>query len=230
MTVPQPLPYALGQTPGVYPLNNMFPMRTLMEATRPRPRTTPWSGGPLMWQGDIGQCVGATGREWLTSTPVAYKATHPTMEESYFGAKQNDGFGDPVPDRGSNSNGLMKFYQALGLVDSYYWTDTAEEGAEYVLTRGCVLVGMPWDYPCFKPDPQGQIHPNGNEAGGHEVLWEWYYKKTKLCLLRNHWRNQDGSWWGNVKAHPGYCTIHIDDLAWCVQRGGDLCAAAQRPL
>jgi hypothetical protein len=223
-------PYALGRTPGNYPLNANYPMRALMDVLPPRARRSPWAGGPLLDQGAVGQCVGATGREWLTSSPVLYKAPHPTMEESYFGAKQFDGFGDPTPDRGSNSNGLMKFYQSIGLVDSYYWTDNAEQAAEYVLTRGCVLLGTPWDNSMFYPDATGQVHPDGNEVGGHEITIEWFYKTKKLFLIRNHWRNQDGSWWGNVKSHPGYFTISLADLDGLVGRGADLCAAVEHPL
>ena len=38
----------------------------------------------------------------------------------------------------------------------------------------------------FFPDTNGQIHPDGNEVGGHELLIEWFYKSTKLFLVRDH--------------------------------------------
>jgi hypothetical protein len=223
-------PFGLGRNHTTDERDAAYPLRTLMEAIPAKKRTTPWRGGELLNQGPIGQCVGATGREWLTSTPVAYKNPHPTMEESYFGAKQNDGGGDPTPDRGSDARGLMLYYRSLGLVDSFYWTSTVDEAAEYILTRGPILLGIPWDESCFTPDAAGQVHPDGNQAGGHEILAEWFYAKTRLFLCRNHWFLPDGRPWGNVKAHPGYFTIGDDDLAGLIRRGGDMCAATEHPL
>ncbi len=230
MSTNYPHPFRLGRNHTVDEGDKNYPLHALMAATPARKRTRPWSGGPLLDQDGVGQCVGATGREWLTSTPVAYKSPHPTMEECYFGAKQNDGGGDPTPDRGSDSRGLMKFFQSLGLVDSYYWTQTVAEAAEYCETRGPILIGIPWDESMFIPDASGQVHPDGNMAGGHEILGEWHYATRGLWLCRNHWRNRDGSWWGNVKGHPGYFLISDADLAALVARGGDLCAATEHPL
>jgi hypothetical protein len=220
-------PFTLGRNHVEDARDAAFPLRTLMEIVPATVRKSPWTGGPLLNQGSIGQCVGATGREFLTSSPVLYRQAHPTMPECYLGAKQNDGGGDPAPDRGSTARGLMKYLQLQGLVDSYYWTQTAAEAAEYILTRGPICVGIPWDESMFSPDSAGQVHPDGNEAGGHEILAEWYYVSKKLFLVRNHWFNEDGTPWGNVKGHPGYFTISADDLESLVKRGGDLVAAAE---
>jgi hypothetical protein len=220
-------PFTLGRLHVEDPGDNNYPLRTLMEATPAKKRTRPWSGGPLLNQSNIGQCVGATGREFLTSSPVLYKKSSPTMPECYLGAKQNDGLGDPTPDRGSTARGLMKFFQSKGLVSSYYWTKTTAESAEYVATRGPVCLGIPWDNSMFDPDGAGVVHPDGNEAGGHEILIEWWYASRRQFLCRNHWVNRDGTPWGHVKGFPGYFLIGDDDLAGLIQRGGDMCAGTE---
>lgn len=222
-------PFALGRVHSTDEGDKNYRLATLMGMIPAKKRTTPWRGGSLLNQGSISQCVGATGREFLTSSPVPYRKPSPSMEESYAGAQRFDEWAG-TPHDGSSARGLFKFYQSIGLVSSYYWTKDATETAAYVEAYGPIALGIPWDYSCFTPDSAGVIHPDGNEAGGHEVLLDWFFAKRRLFLCRNHWVNRDGTPWGNVKGHPGHFLISADDLSSLIQRGGDMCAATESPL
>jgi hypothetical protein len=79
----------------------------------------------------------------------------------------------------------------------------------------------------FQPDKEGVVHPDGNEAGGHEILIEWHFAARRQMLCRNHWVDRDGTPWGNVKGFPGYFLIADDDVDALVKRGGDMCAATE---
>jgi hypothetical protein len=218
--------YMLGRLHAEDERDAAFPFALAMQMLPAKKRTRPWSGGPLLNQGAVGQCVGATGREFLTSSPVLYRKRSPSMEESYDGARSFDEWAG-TPHDGSSARGLMKFYQSLGLISSYFWETDVAGTAEFVASRGPVCLGIPWDRPCFVPDNEGIIHPDGDEVGGHEILIEWWYPAHRLFLFRNHWVNRDGTPWGNVKGFPGYGLISEDDTAALIKRGGDMCAALE---
>lgn len=218
--------FTLGRLHSTDERDAAYPLAMAMAMLPATKRTRPWSGGPLTNQGNIGQCVGATGREFLTSSPVLYRKPSPSMEECYAGSQANDEWAG-TPHEGSSARGLMKFLTSLGLVSSYFWTNSAAETAEFVATRGPVCLGIPWDYSMFNPDAEGIVHPDGHEAGGHEILIEWWYPARHLFLCRNHWVNRDGTPWGTVPRFPGYFLISDGDVDALVQRGGDMCAALE---
>lgn len=194
-----------------------FPLRTITQPTKAR--TRPWQLGPQLDQGQTPMCVGYSGRQWLTMTPVRYKEAQPDGPACYHGAQQYDG--DPLPHDGSDSHGLMKFFQEQGLVGAYHWAQGIDDALTFLTTTGPLLMGANWHESMFTPDAQGFVHPNGQIAGGHEFVVDWYYESQKVVLFDNSW---SASWNPVLK---GKFKMTLDDFAALFADQGDLCAAVE---
>jgi len=213
-----PLPYTLGRIAVADDRDKLFPLRSITNVNA-TPRTVPWQLGPLLNQGQNPWCVAFTGREWMDAEPYPVaNLAEPSPAQLYAGAQANDEIAGPHD--GSTDRGLMKYLTGLSLVGPFHWAQTIEEAAQYVLTTGTVMCGVPWHRSMFTPDSEGYLHPDGDVVGGHEFLGSWYIEQADDYVFRNSWGN-----WGNVPGQPGMFKMHAADFRALLASGGDVCAA-----
>lgn len=130
--------------------------------------------GPILDQGELGSCTGNAMVNVLNCTPIRQMGKvyyEQDAVEIYAAATRIDPYpGSYKPtDTGSDGLSVCKVAKARGLIDSYshaFGLDMAL-GA---LQLQPVLLGVTWHESMFTPDKKGFIHPDGNVAGGHEVM------------------------------------------------------------
>jgi hypothetical protein len=185
-----------------------------------------WTLGPISDQGQTGHCVGFTGLDWGNTEPVDDHWPNAMGDELYYACKVVDG--EPNAEDGSHSRSLCKVLRARGRIAAYAFTTDVAVIADYVRAHGPVGIGIPWDRPMFEPDADGYVWPDGDEAGGHEVLVTGHLPHGRGAVseesfrVTNHW----GADWGD----GGSCYITEEDLQSLLDRGGDAWAALENPL
>lgn len=219
--------YPLGRVHAPDSRDANFPMSLHLDTVPGTWRTYRyWPGGPNIFDQNValnvsgghGSCVGFTGADWLTCSPVRDKGiTSMTGVELYNACKAYDGYaGD-----GSNDRALMKVMQDRRRVGRYLWATSIDELRQWILTTGPVMVGSRWTESMFTPDSRGYVSPEGVPVGGHEYLVRGY-SPSKGYRCRNHWGatwGQNGEFWLTEGA--------LNSLAFY---GGDACAAVEKPL
>lgn len=167
------------------------------------------------------KCVGFS---WATyvSAPTATSPADPSVtnalgDEIYLRAKAEEGIGpdDPAFGEGAYLRSGAKACKDMGLISAFAMTDYA--GAEEWLSRGSVVIGIPWYKQMFTPDAQGVIHPGGSYEGGHAICWS---KNHQLKPADNGLPNTWDYTWGA----DGWCFVSDPDLYDLMQKGEACCA------
>lgn len=187
-------------------------------------KSVSWShSGPVLDQGDIGSCTGNAAADCMNTAPL-YDGKRPLLDERaavaiYSWATHHDGFGGVYPPTDTGSSGLAaaKAVKSLGLIRSYRHAFGLEH-ALGALSRGPVMVGIPWYHSMFRPDAQGFIRPDGNVEGGHELAVIANNADKRFVTLLNSWGPDWGingtayvSWddFGALLSDQGDCTVLI---------------------
>lgn len=185
-----------------------------------------WTLGPISDQGQTPHCVGFTGLDWGNCLPIDDQWPNDMGHTIYYECKVIDG--EPKAEDGSDSRSLCKALQARGRVGAYaFATDVATIRA-YVRQHGPVGIGIPWDQSMFNPDADGYVKPDGDEAGGHELMISGHLPggkgatKDASFVVPNHW----GTSW----ADGGVCYMTETDLQSLLGRGGDSWAGLETAL
>jgi hypothetical protein len=172
----------------------------------------------VLYQGNLGACVGFTGAAWLECEPVVQQVTSDTGRYLYYECKKIDGYSG----EGTYSRALMKIITGHGAVGSYHFADNMADLDLWLLTQGPVMIGIPWYQGMMYPDAAGNVSISGSIVGGHEIL---VYGKLSdgRYILRNSW----GAGWGM----QGDCCLTRDQLERLIWNDpawrGDACAAYQ---
>lgn len=137
---------------------------------------------------------------------------------AYKYAQDNDEWSGAEPDYyGTSGRAGAKAFQSLGYFTNYFWLNTVDEIANYILTAGPVPVGTDWFTGMDTRDPQGYIHPTGNWRGGHEYLLDG------VSVVKRRFRMRQS--WGDSAYHAAW--LSFEDMAYLLSQGGDALAIAE---
>jgi hypothetical protein len=176
-----------------------YPIRTLLEARKPRAYT--YRNYLRLDQGSTdGSCVGCG----FTHELAAWPAEVPDLdyrfakEKVYWEAQRNDQWaGGSYPGASPRMDGTsllagVKVIQTLGYCDEYRWAFTLQDLILGVGYHGPAVVGTNWYEGMFTPDTSGRVRPTGRVAGGHCWLIDQVIPKKEMFGALNSW----GTKWG----------------------------------
>jgi hypothetical protein len=112
----------------------------------------------------------------------------------------------PPDDTGSDGLSVAKVMQTRGLISGYLHA-TSLAAMQAALQDTPVIVGTNWTEGMFNPDSNGQVHPSGDVAGGHEYEVIGLDVDKKLFHCVNSW----GESWG-IKGHFFISFSDMDNL------------------
>src|SRR6476659_2231135 len=225
------------------PRNDLFPMRTELH-----PEVVPvskvWRGPPKrLDQGREGACVGFSQAIDATSFPVRVRqlrapvegqrtlATFPDTQKGaedfaralYHWAQYHDQYASTPPEDGSSVNAGMKASHTAGLITGWLHARDMRDVRDWVITKGPVVVGIPWLNKMFDPGENFILDVSGAVAGGHAICVRGFLKNyygEPTYVLRNSWGE-----WGD----RGDCYVREVDLDRLIfQMGGESMAAVGR--
>lgn len=212
----------LGRVPQFDVRNKDYNVRKILSEDQTIPVTNKWNVPQYLNQGDQPSCVGFAWSHELCAAPKKVVGiTNQTAYDLYKKAQTLDEWPKENYD-GSSTLGGVKACQELGFIGAYYWAENAEEVALAISYKGVVVIGINWFDKMFTPNADGIIVPEGNLAGGHEILVRGYNAEKKMFLLHNSW----GLSWGI----SGGAWISYDDLDYLLSSSqqGDACVPTER--
>lgn len=187
------------------------------------PRTSRYyRTGVILDQGQMSSCVGFTGRQWMQTAPVMFKALSPSGVEIYRYALTVDEFHGEA-DTGTSIRAGVKSLQHFGRVESYVFAYSAEEVRQWIMAdKGSVIVGTTITEGMAKPDAKGYMNPTGRLLGGHAYLLMGYSLSRNAFRITNSWAR---SWGENGRAW-----IRFSDFDDLMRASGDAVGAVEAPL
>jgi hypothetical protein len=194
-----------------------YPMRALVQAAPPR-KWRYHQTGPVLDQGGQPWCVGASWQQWLASDPVRTR-NGLTMESIYRAAQEVDEW-PGVNYAGTSVRAGAQVLEAAGHIESYHWAWDIATVADFVLSKGTVILGTNWYEQMSLPDKHGIIYPSGVSRGGHAYLCVGYNSIRGLFRVLNSW----GESWGD----KGRAWLRGEDLDRLLKEDGEACAAIER--
>lgn len=165
------------------------------------------------------QCVGYTWHHLLACAPNAWNVSAGGI---YYLAQRCDEWAGEKYE-GTSNLGAAQAMKAAGVIDGYYWIQSADLLANALLTRGPVALGMRWRAHMARPDSAGYIVPAGEELGGHAMLVVGYDARGQrpYFTLLNSW----GTDWGD----NGRCRVWVEHMSAILADDGDA-VYASRPM
>lgn len=207
----------------------------------PTPRCTLFCMAQLVQTGPVAQKLVGRNLDILLGritpeilTLAGWPATHPSTPTTldrlltlgYDYAQRVDEWQGEAYE-GTSGRAAAQFFRALGLWNSFWWTNSAEEDVDYLLRYGPLGAGSDWFTGMDKPDKNGYLRPEGTWRGGHE----WTIDGVKLDKpgrpdldgdLRMHQS------WGKKTAGAPYevAKIRLSDWRYLRTQGADSLAVA----
>jgi hypothetical protein len=252
-----PNPFPLGRIPSPDERDKAFPMRSALPSRIAAAyRDNAWKLGPVLDQSgaaalcplclqrvrphyphccEQGTCVGHAWQGFLEAKPVRSKSA-PGALDIYHGAQKRDTWSGEEYS-GTSVRGGVKYLQDMGHIESYVWANDAQTVADFVRTKGTVVIGIQWPESAFYPlQENGYIlDMSGRIVGGHALLISWFLKRYRfpvgeatfrtvknVFVLRNSW---SGSW-----GKDGNAYLRAEDLDRFLHDDGEACAALQRAV
>lgn len=119
---------------------------------------------------------------------------------------------------GTSGRAGAKVFRDLGYFDAFYWLNTVEEIARYLILHDPVPLGLDWTEGMDEVDAKGFIHPTGNWRGGHEILAGGVNTDEEYIEL---WQS-----WGTRASGAPYesAKLSFADLDYLLRAGGDALA------
>jgi hypothetical protein len=142
------------------------------------------------------------------------------LVDRYFGAQERDEWPGVEPSYyGTSGRAGAQEFRALGFFDAFYWLQTIEEIARFLVLYGPVPLGLDWLEGMDQLDEQGFIRPTGAWRGGHEILCDGVNIQNEYFELRQSWGTvvNDG-------APYEVARISFEDLDYLLRAGGDALA------
>lgn len=180
---------------------------------------------PILDQGQVGSCTANAGigclgtgqfydtvKDLIASTGYGFDEPH--VQQFYSDEETADGDG-PYPPNDNGSTGLTcaSVLQKHNLISGYQHTFSLND-ALLALTQTPWIAGMNWYSDMFNPDANGQVHPTGSLAGGHEIVADELDVENKRVWFSNSW----GAGWGV----NGRFFLSWDDFNTLLGQGGDV--------
>jgi len=204
-----------------------FPMRLALGTQWPKTLARKWTTGPTLDQKRTSSCVGHGWKAFLMSTPIRSTVeSPPSAMEIYDTARRIDA--DPTNDHrdtGTSVRAGVQFLQAQGHIRSYLWASSLDDVIHWLLTRGTVVIGVPWYDGMKRVDGAGFIHAEGQSAGGHCTLLYGADRRVETTYLQNSWGDSWGGWDGG---NGGRCKLSFSDLDLLLRQDGEAVTAVER--
>lgn len=177
-----------------------YAIRPLLPATVGPPKKVIWlpparSSLPLD-QGQEGECVGYGWSAELQVPPVEIPVHQQFARNLFLGARDVDRkAGRFFPEGATVLAGGMHCVR-MGWVSEIRWCFGMVDLQDAVITRGPVVLGIPWKAGMYQTDADGLVWVNGESVGGHCILcigyWPNHPKFGNVYVLLNSW----GRGWG----------------------------------
>jgi hypothetical protein len=202
-------------------------------APLPRFRYWPQVWGPLD-QGRTSTCVAHALKAWMMTAPVVQtrpdRPPHPFEMYREFVKLDEWAFNDfeaTGPDSGlqfgTSVRAAFKWAQSKGFVSEYRWALNRYDLAEWVLTKGSVVIGVNWTEGMMNPDAAGFVWADGRYLGGHSVCIVGHNRERGDYTFLNSW----GANWGR----NGRARIKAELLEMLLfQQGGEAVAGLETRL
>lgn len=189
---------------------------------------------PVLDQGNTSRCVAFAMAQLVLTGPTMQDV--PGMDLGRFGRLQstdplvfdeelwrwyhwmqgNDEWQGGEPDYyGTSGRAGAKFLQEEKYISNYFWLQSIEEIARFIILYGPVPVGTDWFTGMDRKDTHGYIHAQGEWRGGHEYLLD------EVDITRGYFGTPN-SWgdWGRAR-------ITFSDMRYLLSQGGDAMAITE---
>lgn len=175
-----------------------------------------WVPAGVLDQGDRPYCVAYAWTSMLRAAPetATVPRVGPFAQALYDRAQILDDI-DASPEEGTTVRGAAKALSRAGIIGGYRWAYRAETVRDYLLTRGPVVLGLPW-YEGMDVEKMSNV---GAYLGGHAVLATGYSQKHNAVRILNSW----GPKW----AAGGRAWLPLGVLDALLQDGGEACSAIE---
>lgn len=188
--------FKLAQSKGVLP----------KETTKPQKFW--WPNGWWGNQGLTSRCVIFAFAKLAKDGPVTQKQLKITEEllwRWYKESQARDLWG-PINrgDDGTTLDGAAKWFKVMGLIGDYYWGRTVQDLSLAVLTKGPVVIGIPWYDSMYKTNDKGFAVVKGGYDSAHGIVVNGVSMVEEYFRLPNSW----GRKWGD----RGYCKISFEHM------------------
>ena len=190
---------------------------------------------PILDQGDTGHCVGFSGAGLLADPePRTTGVTNDTGHELYYRCKDVDADGSANREAGSYVRTLAKVLRDQGRIGAYAWATNTNDIAQWLWTRGPVVVGTDWYSAMMDPPANGVIQPLGHVVGGHAYVLVGVtdvhgQPVTELTTGHSYFMVQNS--WGRAWGNDGTALIEVGDFGrQLLARDGEAMVTVDLPL
>lgn len=191
-------------------------LKDVVPETRPKEKS--WRCDLYVDQGNIGACVGASWRHFLSAMPVK-QSKGGTFMDIYHGAQRHDEWPGDNYEGSTVRAGAEYLMDELKLVKSYKWAYSTDDVLNALGHLGPVVMGTDWHQSMFTPDKEGIIRVKGKSVGGHAYMIRRYTDKRGLAMIHNSWNR---TWGVN-----GCAWIPYEDLETLLRASGEACMALE---
>lgn len=207
--------------------SKMYGIRPLIGTARPKRRATFWQEGTVMDQGEEGACVGFGWLAEVLAKPVAPEQ-QPTEDFAnrlarfyYDEAKKIDEW-EGEDYEGTSVLAGAKIMKEYELISEYRWCFNIDDIIDAVISKGPVVIGIPWYESMYRTNKDGLCGVSGNVVGGHCITLTGYdpameFGRQTIEVFR--WRNS----WGKEYGKDGSGYIRVSDLRRLFSEGGEAC-------
>lgn len=210
------LPHKLGFRQLPDERDKHYPLSKLMGVGVEVPISKAWKPGPTLDQRNTSSCVGHSCWQFQASEPIV-KAAVLTPFDIYDEARLIDEWPDnDFEDAGTSVRAGLNVLKNHGVIQNYYWAESADQALEYMLKYGPLVFGTDWTESMFYPTAEQVIRPTGKVVGGHAwFAWAGQWDEKFITGLTS---------WGPDFGYNGSFKLSLYDIDELFKRGG--CAAA----
>lgn len=238
MTTVNPRERVFDTLPSTNPGRERYLFRSIVDTGSVEPVSVYWKQGAVLDQGTWGACVGFGWTAELLASPRPDPYTDSARGSAYAFDVYNEAKKiDEWP--GENYNGTStdagaRVIRSRGLIGSYYWAKSITEVRDALITKGPVVIGLPWYENMFYTRDSGLVTIGGSLVGGHCLTLTGYSPRRLIAGERGYhynvyrWRNS----WGTSYGKGGDGFITEENLAELLFGGewGEACVPADRSM
>ncbi len=199
--------------------NASYPIRSLLEEEKRKPRSYTWPLKTWNDQGREGACVGFAWSHELAAAPTRIAMDDTTARLIYRQAQKVDQWPGEAYE-GTSVLAGAKVVQGMGHMPEYRWAFTTQDVVDTVGAYGPVVVGVNWYDAMFDTNSDGFLRVGGRLAGGHALLCLGVNLRMEYVTLHNSW----GRDWGV----NGRARLTFTDLDRLMREDGDACVPVRR--
>lgn len=195
-----------------------------------------WDMGAVLNQGREGACVGFGWTGELLASPrphlVSEQRGNEYARQYYYRCKEIDEW-EGVDYEGTSVLAGAKVARELGYIPEYRWAVSIDDVRDSVITKGPVVIGIPWLSGMYDTRPSGLVDVSGDTVGGHCILLTGYHPSMRIPGEDWHARFEVFRWrnsWGTSYGKSGTGLIRMEDLRDLLARWGEACVPVGRKL